>query len=515
MTSKDETKNQIVPLHPIERTLLLSLVHEVDISDHETRISLDTLSKNSSLSLDQIRRGIEWLKAKNLLEVSQNEIKSVELGPEGLRAISEGLPERRLVKSLEESGGRADLSSLKNKLGQDEFSVALGRAKKNDWVEVKGSEVTLRQPQASRKEREEEIIEQIGQKKSIHLDELNPQEKEAISSLMKRHKGLLQEIVQKGVSVRLTEEGRIASRSVNKDEIDEITPDVIVSRSWQGKSLRTIDVSSPAPNLYGGRRHPIRMFIDEVKEAFVSLGFEEIEGTMAQSSLWNFDALFVPQQHPTREMQDTFYVSNATADLSKYSSQVEQIKASHERGESTGSLGWRYKWSEEEARRVVLRTHTTAVTIRYLSEHRPSEARVFCVGKVFRNEKPNYKNLPEFYQIEGVTVGPKLNVRNLIYIISKFYSKLGFEKIKFWPTYFPYTEPSLQTMVYLEKKQRWMELGGMGVFRPEVTVPLGVHNPVLAWGLGMDRLVMLRYDIDDIRELFGANLEWLRKAKVL
>jgi phenylalanyl-tRNA synthetase alpha chain len=133
---------------------------------------------------------------------------------------------------------------------------------------------------------------------------------------------------------------------------------------------------------------------------------------------------------------------------------------------------------------------------------------------VFRNEKSNYKNNPEFQQMEGVMVGEKLNLRNLIYVISKFYSKLGFNEIKFWPTFFPYTEPSLQTMVFVKETGRWMELGGMGVFRPEVTLPLGVKNPVLAWGLGLDRLVMLRYEVTDIRQLFGANIGWLRNQRI-
>lgn len=511
MTSNDGSQREI-PLHPIERTLLLSLASSGEI---ESWTSIDSLAKNSGLSLDQVRRGIQWLKSKNLIEVSEQEKTIIHLGPEGQSALTRGLPERKLVNILEGTGGRSDLRTLSDQLGPEEFSVALGRAKKNNWIEMKGSELALRLPEGSQKEPEELILERIGKRGSLSPNELGSQEKEAISSLMKRHKGLVQEVVEKDVRTRLSNEGRNASQTINKDEIDEITPEIIISRSWQSKPLRSIDVSSPAPNFFAGRRHPIRAFIDEVKEAFVSLGFEEIEGTMAQSALWNFDALFIPQQHPTREMQDTFYVSDTRADTSRYAKEVELVKASHERGEKTGSLGWRYKWSEEEARRVVLRTHTTAITIRYLSDHKPSEARVFCVGKVFRNEKPNYKHLPEFYQIEGVTVGPKLNVRNLIYIISKFYSKLGFEKIKFWPTYFPYTEPSLQTVAYHEKKQKWLELGGMGVFRPEVTIPLGVQNPVLAWGLGMDRLVMLRYDLDDIRDLFGANMGWLRKARVL
>ena len=302
--------------------------------------------------------------------------------------------------------------------------------------------------------------------------------------------------------------------SVNPDEIDAITPKLLQSGEWKNRPLRALDVTSPAPKLYGGRRHPMRMFMDEVRETFVSLGFEEIFGPMSQSALWNFDALFIPQEHSAREMQDTFYLSGLRANLEGFKDQIKAIKSAHENGAGTGSTGWQYRWREEEAARVVLRTHTTAVTISYLAKNKPEDARVFSVGRVFRNEKSNYKHNPEFFQIEGVMVGEKLNLRNLIYVLSKFYSKLGFNEIKFWPTYFPYTEPSLQTMAYIKETKKWMELGGMGVFRPEVTNPLGVKNPVLAWGLSLDRLVMLRYGASDIRQLFGANLEWLRNLQV-
>lgn len=503
-----------VPLHPLERTLLLSLA-----SEDENWVEIERASQGSGLSLDQVRRAVEWLKPKSLIDVETEEAAFVRLGPEGAAVLASGFPERKLVGILEQSGGKSTMDVVSKKLGP-EFSVALGQARRNNWIIIDGPNVALNPEETSgegekRKNEEELLLEKLKGSEKLQLSKLTDGEKTALANLEKRHKGLVSELKERTIKIRLNPRGREVSVTINKDEIDEITPEVILSGSWRTKPLRSIDVSSPAPAIYGGRRHPIRMFMDEVKEAFVSLGFEEIEGAMAQSSLWNFDALFIPQQHPTREMQDTFYLAGSKADVSRYRREMESIKSSHEAGGATGSLGWRYKWSEDEAERVVLRTHTTAVTIRYLSDHKPSEARVFSVGKVFRNEKPNYKHLPEFYQIEGVMVGPKLNVRNLIYIISKFYSKLGFDKVKFWPTYFPYTEPSLQTVAFYEKKQKWLELGGMGVFRPEVTVPLGVVNPVLAWGLGMDRLVMLRYDLEDIRELYGPNLGWLRNTGVV
>ena len=159
-----------------------------------------------------------------------------------------------------------------------------------------------------------------------------------------------------------------------------------------------------------------------------------------------------------------------------------------------------------------MRTHTTSVTVKHLADNIPKEARVFSIGRVFRNEKVTFKNLVEFHQIEGIVVGKEVTLRDLMGLLTKFYHKLGLKKIKFWPSFFPYTEPSLQSMVYHEGLSKWIELCGMGIFRPEVTLPLGVNNPVLAWGGGLERLVMLKYGIDDVRKLYENDIDWLRRT---
>ena len=224
---------------------------------------------------------------------------------------------------------------------------------------------------------------------------------------------------------------------------------------------------------------------------------------MTQSSFWNFDALFTPQDHPARELQDTFFLDGISAKKIANPEQIQKVSDSHKKN-------WRYQWDINEARKMVLRTHTTCVTIKHLAENKPDEARIFSLGRVFRNEKVSYKHLVEFNQIEGIVVGKDANLRNLMGIQREFYKRIGITKIKFWPTFFPYTEPSLQTMVYNEKLGKWIELFGMGIFRPEVTKPLGITKPVLAWGGGIERIAMLKYDLDDVREFYNNNLGWLR-----
>ncbi len=253
------------------------------------------------------------------------------------------------------------------------------------------------------------------------------------------------------------------------------------------------------------KTHPLKDTINEIREIFVTLGFSEIHGTLSQPSFWNFDALFTPQDHPAREMQDTFYLDGITSKKIASPKQIQQVSKAHKNN-------WRYLWSIDEARKMVLRTHTTCVTIKHLAEQKPDEARVFSLGRVFRNEKVSYKHLVEFNQIEGVVIGKNTTLRDLMGIQREFYKRMGLNKVKFWPTFFPYTEPSLQSMVYNDRLDKWVELFGMGIFRPEVTKPLGITKPVLAWGGGIERIAMLKYGLDDVREFYNNNLKWLRSV---
>jgi phenylalanyl-tRNA synthetase alpha chain len=242
------------------------------------------------------------------------------------------------------------------------------------------------------------------------------------------------------------------------------------------------------------------------------MGFTEIHGPLVETAFWNFDALFQPQDHPAREMMDTFYLANPKAGRLPSKDTVDAVAKVHENGWITGSKGWGYKWSHEEAKRLVLRTHTTAETIKYLSMHKNPPIKVFSVDRVYRNEQITYKNIAEFHQIEGIVVGKGVTLRDLMGTLKTFYTKFGLKKIAFWPCYFPYTEPSAQAVVYHPKLKRWMELCGMGLFRPEVLAPMDIKYSVLAWGGGLERLAMIELGLDDIRLLYGNRLEWLRRT---
>ncbi len=454
--------------HEIEKKIIISL-------KDNPRQTPETLEKYTKLSPDQIRRGIEWLKLKDLAIVNESKTSIISLGKNGIESFQKGLPERRLLDLLK--SGPKKLSDLQKELGPI-FGPAIGLSRKNNWVEASSDQILLKNSPSELPG--EKTLKQIGNNK-LSKDKTD---KNDLSELLKRPDFIIEDVV-KTKEISLTDSAKSIKLSESSGEID---------------------VEAKVPEVFAARTHPLKDTIDEIREIFVTLGFSEINGTMSQSSFWNFDALFTPQDHPARELQDTFYLDGISAKKIATPEQIRKVSESHKKN-------WRYHWDINEARKMVLRTHTTCVTIKHLAETKPDEARVFSLGRVFRNEKVSYKHLVEFNQIEGVVVGKDANLRNLMGIQREFYKRIGITKIKFWPTFFPYTEPSLQTMVYNERLGKWVELFGMGIFRPEVTKPLGITKPVLAWGGGIERIAMLKYGLDDVREFYNNNLSWLRSAR--
>jgi phenylalanyl-tRNA synthetase alpha chain len=247
-----------------------------------------------------------------------------------------------------------------------------------------------------------------------------------------------------------------------------------------------------------------------MRQIFLEMGFTEIKGGIIQSSFWNFDALFQPQDHPARDMQDTFHLGSICQPPAEYS---EEVAAMHERGGDIDSCGWGGIWDRELARRNVLRTHTTAVTIKYLADNPKPPVKAFCIDRAYRRETIDPTHTPEFEQLEGVVMDKDMSFADLLGLLAEFYHRMGFEEIRFRPGYFPYTEPSVEPEVYVDGLG-WVELGGAGVFRKEVTEPFGIKEPVLAWGLGVSRLAMLKLGLKDLRLLYQSDIDWLRKSEV-
>ncbi|KAI3648095.1 hypothetical protein MP228_005949 [Amoeboaphelidium protococcarum] len=277
-----------------------------------------------------------------------------------------------------------------------------------------------------------------------------------------------------------------------------------------------------------GHVHPIQKVRSEFRQIFFEMGFEEMPTNQyVESSFWNFDSLFQPQDHPARDMHDTFFCKspakwNPAKDLEPY---IERVGKVHSEG-GYGSVGYGTEWKREEADSLLLRTHTTAVSSRMLYQlfQQPqfTPKKYFSIDKVFRNETLDATHLAEFHQVEGLIADYGLTVGHLIGFLGVFFTKLGLKDLKFKPTYNPYTEPSLEVFAYHPQLKKQIELGNSGMFRPEMLRPMipphkkEMHQfidrlpedvRVIAWGLSLERPTMIKYGFANIRELVGHKVD--------
>ncbi len=410
------------------------------------------------------------------------------LTEEGRDYLKNGLPEKHLVSIL--SKGSIGMGEAKRRIKN--FSIAIQWALKNKWISVKGSQIKLiKMPERFLLQ---ESLEKLGRNEEIS--------KELASVLLSRN---LIELQREHILKR-------AERQL-EEGVSSLTPELIKTGLWRKAKFKEYKVEAPGRKIYPGKMHILSFYIKNIRDIFFDLGFEEASGPLIESSFWNFDALFQPQDHPARDLADTFYMSIPKETKLPDKKLVSSVSEMHENG-GHGSKGWQYKWSIEMARQPILRTHTTAVSARMLSKIKPP-AKIFCIGRVFRNETVDYKHLPEFTQIEGIVIDEDIGFPDLLGYLKEFYLRMGFKKIRFRPSYFPYTEMSVEPEVYFEERDTWLELGGAGIFRPEVTIPLGVDAPVLAWGLSLERPIMMKLGINDIRNFYYRNdLNILRNAKL-
>jgi phenylalanyl-tRNA synthetase alpha chain len=433
--------------------------------------------------------------------------------------VRAGLPERRALRLLIDAGGQmatGDFAKAANQAGiavNEIFKWGTARG----WIERNKQGISItdagRSADAVKTYDADEtaLIEAGG--KSVEIETLAQPDR--IRALLGKRAELAKIKPRTRRTLSLTNAGRqlLESGSLQlKQEKNLLTAEDLRSGAWASVTLRPYDVRLPAETVHPAKIHPLRKIIEQTRRAYLEMGFTEVVSPMVESSFWNFDALFQPQDHPARDMQDTFYMDEpSSVPLPADTQLVERVRRAHEDGGDTGSEGWGYKWSAERARQVVLRTHTTASTIRALARHPQPPFKAFCVGWVCRNETMSYKHLPVFHQVDGIVIDEQASLASLLGTLETFYRKMGFQQVKFKPAFYPYTEPSVDVVVYLESRKKWIEMGGSGIFRPEVTEPLGCKHPVLAWGLGMERLAMIRYGLSDIRELYQGRIEDLQK----
>ncbi|MCS3923514.1 phenylalanine--tRNA ligase subunit alpha [Methanosalsum natronophilum] len=461
------------------------------------------LAEKTNLKVEAAIHASFLLEEKGYLSVVDNITKQYYLTKEGENYAENGLPERRIIDSIDEP---VSMEELKNKYSPQLVGIATGWLLKKGWAKINDGKVI---PQSKAEKGYDEFLLEKLKSQSIDYKEAESN-KEVLKDLIKRK--LVYEEEDKSRIVQITDSGlALLEEGIDlEEEITQITADLLKSGEWKNKKIRPYDIKKPAKKTFAAKIHPYQRLLNQMRSIFLEMGFTEIKGDVIQSSFWNFDTLFQPQDHPAREMQDTFHLSSRSELPDKYK---RHVAAMHEHGGDSESTGWGGTWSEEIASRNVLRTHTTAITIKYLADNPDPPVKAFCIDRAYRRETIDPTHTPEFEQLEGVVMDKNMSFANLLGCLSEFYHRMGFENVRFRPGYFPYTEPSVEPEVYIEG-MGWVELGGAGIFRKEVTEPLGIKEPVLAWGLGVSRVAMLKLGLKDLRELYRSDISWLRDSEI-
>ena len=496
-------------LNPIERKVIKVL---------DNFNSFNDIIKVTGLKDIEVMRALQWLQNKNIIKIKEEQKELVFLEENGKKYLKEGLPERRFLEALEKP---ISISEIVNKTGlsNEEITISLGTLKSKTAIEItKGKEIAISVTDngkhlLKRGFSEEQFLKEHFPKELISLTE---EEKFVLENLRKRKKIVKVEL-SKIINTELTEIGKkLVKEKFGEDLLEKITPSLIKSNIWKDKKFRRFDVKINVPQIFAGRKQHYRRFLDEIRKKFMALGFEEMTGPIIETNFWDMDALFMPQFHAARDIHQAYYIKEP-----KYGkldeNLVKRVKEAHENGYNTGSKGWRYEFDAKRTHRNMLRTQGTACSARMLaSKELKIPGKYFAIARCFRYDVIDATHLVDFYQTEGIVIEEGLNFRHLKSLLKMFAEEFAeAEEIKITPGYFPFTEPSAELHAK-HPELGWIELAGSGILRPEVVKPLvGREIPVLAWGIGIDRIAMFKLGIKDIRQLFSHDLGFLRNARVI
>jgi len=515
VTSPDIILNLAESLHPLEKKVLAHFKKGVPVSEQAILVA------DPSLQPAQLSMALGWLQTKEILAISEETKEEwVSLTPLGQTYAREKNPFLQIANEIEQKG-ETPLQNLGGMLEPEERSSAIGALKKCGALQL-GTGGVVKHIDPSK------MGEFIALQKTIYflakanqeikIESLSSEDKEVIF-LYHRKRGKSKGIFR--VDERVLRsfiptdcfapvyEKMIAGNS--DEEIGDLTPQMLKDGSWRGKKFRKYNINLPPPRICFGRRHPYQNFLNDVREKLISMGFSEMDGPIIESEFWNMDALYMPQFHPAREIHDVYFVKGPLYDEKITEEQISRVASTHERGGGEGSSGWGYQFDSKRTRRLILRSQGTAVSARTLASKPAIPGKYFSIARCFRYDQVDATHAPDFFQVEGIVLGEEINFRILLGLLTLFAKEIAKAKeIQFLPAYFPFTEPSVEMHV-AHPKLGFMELGGAGIFRPEVTKPLGVNVPVIAWGLGLDRLAMMALKISDIRDLFSSDLSFIRR----
>lgn len=494
-------------LHLLERKVLPYLAEYHSLKD---------LIEKTKLQEVEVMRALQWLENKDVIKIKKQLREVIELDKNGKLYLKKGLPERRFLMALKDKELSLDAVKKLAELDNNELGVCLGILKNKAAIEMRQSLVFL--TEQGKKLVDKEMFEEVFLKKlsshAVNLAELKPEERFAFENLLKR-KDIVKKVLLKLRSAELTELGKKLTKiKISMDVIDTLTSAMLRTGSWKKKNFRRYDIEINVPDVWAGRKQHYRRFLDEVRQKLIALGFEEMFGPVIETDFWNMDALFMPQFHSARDIHQGYYIKEPAYSKDLPKNIVEKVKKAHENGFGTGSKGWQYKFDVKRTSRHVLRTHDTPISARILSSKELKvPGKYFNIASCFRYDVIDATHLADFYQTGGFVIDYDLNLKHLFGLLKMFAEEFTeTDQIKIKSSYFPFTEPSAELSVK-HPDLGWIELAGSGIFRPEMLKPLGVDLPVIAWGVGLDRLAMFKLGIKDIRKLFSHDLEFLREVR--
>lgn len=501
-----DIKKLVETLHPLERKVIPFL---------DKCSSLSELAAKAKLQEVEAMRALQWLENKGALQIISMDKEIAELDANGKDYLKKGLPERRLLNAVKAKP--ILMNEAFKAVTKEEFGIAIGILRQKAYVDMVSGKIFITDSgkrMIEKESPEENLIERLSNG-AADVSGFECDEKSAFENLLKR-KQIVSRRIAKIKMFRLTELGKkLAKYKIeNASSLETVTPELLKSGKWKSKIFRKYDVKVNVPAIFAGRKQEYRKFLDEVRNKFLSLGFEEMTGPIVESEFWDMDALFMPQFHSARDIHDAYYIKeprNAVLDMNI----VNSVKKAHENG-MAGSKGWGYKFNLEKTKRNILRTQGTACSARKLaSKSLKVPGKYFGITRCFRPDIIDATHNADFYQTEGIVVGNELNLQHLFGLLKMFAEEFaGADEIKIIPGYFPFTEPSCELFAK-HPKLGWIELGGAGILRPEVVAMLtGKDLSVLAWGIGIDRIGMFRLGISDIRQLFSHDINLLRNMKM-
>ncbi|WP_075937603.1 phenylalanine--tRNA ligase subunit alpha [Halosegnis longus] len=459
------------------------------------------------------------LEADGLVAIEERVEVSLELTDEGEQYRAHGLPELRLYRAAADAGAADDPVPMGQVVGASglegpEVDIALMNFARKGLGSIDSGELSVNADAEVDSDAERAALDAIADDDADGLDD------DTVDRLVER--GLVERREQTNRFVTLTDDGVTALMEgvETAATVGQLTPELLTSGEWEDVEFAEYNVEADAEPVTGGKTHILRQTAESVKDTLVGMGFQEMQGPHADADFWINDALFMPQDHPARTHWDRFTLdTDPMTDLPD--DLVGRVEDAHRNGVGPDGEGYHSPWSREFAEEVALRGHTTSLSMRYLSGEEIGDLeppqRFFSVEKVYRNDTLDATHLLEFFQIEGWVMAEDLSVRDLMGTFEEFYAQFGITDIEFKPHYNPYTEPSFELFGTHPTTGEIVEIGNSGIFREEVLSPLGVECDVMAWGLALERLLMLMYGFEDIRDVHGTlcDLDLLRNVEVL